>query len=232
MATVNTLVAQVQSRLEEYAGSDGDGEQWSVEYELRAHLLEAVNDLTLLVGRPLSQVNVPFTPALNTAWQTVPAGLLLIVDVRGQAGRLRKVSLRDLDYTQSSWSSDWECDISTTGPLRWAPAGLNRFLLHPATAAPITLMLDAIGLAATSAYPYDGTQTIPFHDELFAALEQYAAHVAALKQGGQELQQSLTWYREYLSAAERATEIEDRRDRDLFSPSFGATAGVDAILRR
>jgi len=229
---IGTLVPQVQNRLEENAGS-GDGEFWSVQFELRTGIIEAINDLMMLVGRPTRMVNVPFNLTPNTVWQTMPKGIFLITDIRGWASALHRVTLHDMDYVQSSWQADWEADTDPAGPVRWFPVGMNMFGVHPAPSVPQTVTLNAIAYPATTTYPYSGAETVPFHNELFVALEEYASGpYSRLKEGSAEFQQSLALYKDYLSTAQRLTVIEDRCDPVIFSPSFGAPAGVNPLVKR
>ena len=232
MPTVSNLVPQVQSRLEEAAGPSGDGEMWSIQFEIRAAIIEAMSDLMLLIGRPTQEVTQQFSLAPNTCFQTLPTGVFLLTNVYGIGGELRCVSLHDMDYIQSSWSSDWSNDTNANGPSRWFPLGFNLFGVHPAPTVPTTVTITGIQFATTNSYPYLGTEPLIFHDELEAALEQYAAMYCRLKETGPEVQTGMQLYKEYLAVAERNTEIEDRRDSVIFSPSFGGGSGLDPLVRR
>jgi hypothetical protein len=230
--TIGTLVPQVQARLEETTGPTGDGQFWSTQFELRSGIIEACNDLMLLVGRPTNTVNVPFSLTPNTVWQQIPKGILLIANIRNWQGELQQASLHDMDYIQASWGPAWESDTSPQGPHRWGPLGFNMFFVHPATSVAQTVTLDAIAYPATTGFPYTGAETIPFHDECMAGLEQYASHYARLKESSQEFQQSLALYKDYLAMAKRLTQIESRRDDLIFTHAFGAEATLDPIVKR
>ena len=83
MATpISTLADNVQSRLEELPVG-GVGQWWSRQFEIYTGLIEACNDLMLLIGRPTQIVNFPFTLTQNSVWQVVPKGWLLITDIQG-----------------------------------------------------------------------------------------------------------------------------------------------------
>ena len=227
---VSTLADHVQDRLEEPRGA---GRFWRRDYEIYSAIAEAMNDLMVLVGRPTETVAVQFNLTPNNVWQTVPKGVFLIADVWGAKGLLRKLTLFDLDYSQSSWSNDWESDISDAGPVRWAPIGMTRFLVHPAPSAPQTVLIDAIQYPVSDTfYPPNGNEIIPFHNEFHVALEQYAAHYCRLKEGTSEFQESMLLYQEYLNLAQRLTMIEDRRDPVLFSAGFGATGSLKSHTKR
>ncbi len=225
---MSALANNVLSRLE-----DPTGIFWNESFEIYTALVEAMNDLMLLVGRPTQTVGLQFNLTPNTVWQTIPKGLFLISDIWGVQSRLRKGTLYDLDYNQASWDSSWENDTSITGPTMWAPLGFTSFIVHPAPASPQTVLLDGIAYpVAETNFPYTGAEIIPFHQEFFVLLEQYAAHYARIKESTAEFQESMALYQAYLSGAERMTEIESRKDPLIFSPAFGAPAGVNSHVKR
>jgi hypothetical protein len=226
---ISTLATNVLSRVE-----DPTGIFWSQQFEVYTALVEAMNDMLLLVGRPTQTVSVPFFLVPNTVWQTVPKGVFLISDIQGPQAPLRKFTLFSYDYEQpGSVSSDWENDVSVAGPKSWAPVGMTRFIVHPACAQPQTVLLSGLAYpVAETNFPYTGAETVPFHHEFFSALEEYAAVYARLKESGAELQEALPMYQNYLTMAKRLTEIEDRRDPLVFSPVFGAKAGTNPIVHR
>ena len=153
-----------------------------------------------------------------------------MTDVWGSQSRLRRGTLFDLDYSQSSWGSDWEND--TGDPTMFVPLGFNMFVVHPAPAAPQTVLLDGIAYPVTVPYPYDGSQIVPFAHEFFEMFEMYAAVYCRLKESGVELQEAMPMLQNFYNLAERMTTIQDRRDTMVFSPSFGGTIGVNALKRR
>lgn len=205
---------------------------WNLQFEVYTAIVEAMNDLLLLVGRPTQTVAAPFSLVPNSVWQTVPRGLLAITNIWGPQSQLRKVTLFDMDYSQSSWDSSWENDTSDSGPTKWAPVGMNLFVVHPAPTAPQTVLLDGIRYPVIEDFPYSGAELVPFHHEVYVFLEQYAAHVLRLKEGSLEHQESMALYHNYLEGAKRLTSIEDRRDSLVFSPAFGAKAGTNPLVRR
>ena len=224
---ISTLAVSVINRLEEADPPIF----WDLSSELYSGLVEAMCDLLLLVGRPNITATIPFTCAANTVWQAIPKGVFLISGIQGQAGRLRKVSLFEMDYTQASWGSDWENDLAGF-PVRWFPVGLTRFGIYPAVSTPITLTLTGIAYPVTTPWPYDGSQLVPYHDEFFQALEMYASHYCRIKETGLEFEESLVLFQQYMKLAERMTEIEDKRDPLLFSKVWGGPAGLNSITKR
>ena len=228
---ISTLAYRVEDRIEE---TEGSPVFWSKQFEVYSALAEACNDLMLLVGRPTQTVQQAFTLVPNTCWQTIPQGVFVITDIFGAFGRLRKVDLHGMDYTQSSWSGAWENDTDpVNGPRRWFPLGLNMFGIHPAATDAIQLTITGIAYPFTSTWPYQGTETAPFSDEFFVALEEYASAYLRLKEGGKEFEESMSLYGSYLKLAQRMSAIQDRRDPQLFaSPSMGAVSGLNQIPKR
>lgn len=226
LTTIGTLANQVQERLEETVGAPGVF--WSLQYEIYSALVEAMNDLMLLVGRPTQIVQTPFTLAANSAWQTIPKGVFIPTDLYNSAGRIRRVDLNSMDFTQSSWTGSWQNDTSATGPVRWGPIGVNRFFVHPAPTTALTISMTAISLPVAEEWPYGGSEGVPFSDEFFVALEEYAALYCRIKEN--EITDAMPMYGNYLNLARRMSQIQDRRDGQLFaSPSLGLVAGLNPV---
>lgn len=217
MATVADLLPRVFDRLEE----PPDGPIfWSMD-EANFAIIEAMNDLLLLVGRPTQIVQVPFTVQPNTVWQKMPKGMLAITDIQGMGSAAYKVTLEDFDYLQAYGGSDWENDIGAV-ILQWAPIGLNLFAVHPATSDFQTVLLTGISYPATQTFPYNpATINIPFAHEFLQAIEKYAAAYLRFKEGGQELTEGVKLYQSYLADAQRMTEIADRMDPWIFNAGTG-----------
>lgn len=233
--TLSALVPGVLNRLEENADIGTPPPVfWSQQNEVYSALVEAVNDLTLLVGRPVQTVraSIPLQP--NSVWQAVPRGILLITDIYGQSGIIRKTDLHSMDYVQTNWTSGWEQDVDTTGygPQRWLPLGLTLFAVHPAPSVEMTVTVNAIPYPVQEAWPYQGTESVPFQDEFFAALEEYAAMTLRLKEGGAEFTEATGMYNSYLKLAARMTEIQGRQDPLIFSPVTGGPVKLNAITSR
>lgn len=230
-ATVATLAANVQSRLEEVPNSAGAW--WSAQYEIFSAIMEAQSDMLLLVGRPTQTVNIPFTVVANSVWQTVPQGLLAITDIQGFSSPLYKVNLWDLDYLQTSWGSDWTQDLNAVS-YRWAPVGFNMFVIHPALPQGFNQVVNitAIAYPTTDVWPYTGSETIQFEDNYFQLIEEYAAFYCRIKELGAEFQEGLKLFDQYMQGAKRMTQIQDKRDPLLFTSGFGGTQNVNPGTRR
>lgn len=226
---ISLLANNVQSRLEEIPG--GAGQWWSAQFELYSAIIEACNDLLLLVGRPTQYVNIPFTLVPNSVWQTVPQGLLLITDIQGFSSPLYKINLWDLDYLQTSWGPDWTQDVNSVA-YRWAPIGFNMFVVHPAVSVAQTVNLTAIQYPTSDVWPYTGNETVPFSDEFFQLIEEYAAFYARIKEMGGEFQEGMKLFEQYLQGAKRMSAIQDLRDPLLFSSGYGAANKVNPTTKR
>jgi hypothetical protein len=224
---ISALSPQVLARIEEL----GPPVFWNQTTEIYSAIIEAMSDLLILVGRPNFTINQLFTLVPNTVWQSVPKGKLLITDIQGQSSPLWRVSLFDMDYVQTSWGPDWESDTANL-PTRWGPVGFSTFFVHPAPTTAIQVTITSIAYPTTDLWPYTGTETVPFHDEFFEAIEQYAAHYLRIKEFGLEFQESLELYKAYLSLAERMTQIESRKDPLVFSKTFGGPTGLNPIRKR
>lgn len=224
---ISTLSTQVVARLEEASPPVF----WNLTNEVYTALVEAMNDLTILVGRPSFLVNQALALTPNSVWQTIPKGQFLITDIQGPSSPLWRTTLFDMDYLQASWGPDWEADTAPV-PVRWGPVGFTKFFVHPAPSVPVTVTTISIPYPTSDPWPYTGAEAVPFHDEFFEAIEQYAAHYCRIKEIGAEFQESLDLYRAYLTLAERMTEIESRKDPLIFSRTFGGPVGIDAIRKR
>lgn len=225
---ISALATNVQNRIEE---TPGVGAWWSLLYEINSAIIEACNDLLLLVGRPTNYVNMPFTLTPNSVWQTIPKGLFVVSDIQGFSSPLYRINLWDLDTLQTSWGSDWEQDVDSTA-YRWAPIGFNMFVVHPAVSVSQVVNITAIQYPTTSVWPYDGSQTVPFEDNFFELIEEYAAHYCRIKEGGGEFQEGLKLLEQYFQGAKRMSSIQDLRDPLLFTMGYGSASRTNPTTKR
>jgi|ERR1700722_3326086 len=224
---IRILADHVLERLE-----DPTGIFWNRRLEVYSAIVEALNDLTILVGRPVMGVQLIFNLQPNSVWQFLPKGFLCLTDIYGPQSLLRKQTLFDYDYIQFNSGSGWENENSTSGPTTWAPLGTNMFIVHPSAGAAQQVLLNAILYPVAAAWPYAGSEVVPFHHEFFAAIESYAAHILRFKESGPDFQSSMTLYGDYLAQAERMSVIETRKDPILWSRSFGTMFGPNQIPKR
>jgi len=224
---ISVLAQNVIQRLEE----SNPPVFWNLQLEIFTAIVEALNELMLLVGRPTMIVQSIFNLNPNSVWQYLPKGMLALTDVYGPQSPLRKVSLFSLDYEQFASGSDWECDSAST-PVRWAPIGLNIFVVHPAANATQQVAVNAVAYPVAAPFPYTGAETVPFEHNYFQALEMYASVLLRLKEGTSELHNALPMLAEFYQIAARMSEIQDRRDNLVFSRDFGIMAGTNQIVKR
>jgi hypothetical protein len=227
--TIATLANNVQSRLEEVPGSSGAW--WSARFEIYSSLIEAQNDLLLLVGRPTQIVNIPFNLVPNSVWQTVPKGILAITDIQGFSSPLYKINLINLDYLQVNWGSDWTQDVDNAC-YRWCPIGFNMFAIHPAVAEPQSVNITAIQYPTSDVWPYTGSESVVFEDNFFQLIEEYAAFYCRIKELGGEFAEGMKLFEQYLQGAKRMSAIQDLRDPLLFSGGYGGIQSVNPTTKR
>jgi hypothetical protein len=225
---ISILAANVIERLEE----TNPPVFWTLAYEIYTAIVEAMNEMMLLVGRPTLVVQSVLNLNPNSVWQTLPKGWLAMTDIYGPQSLLRKSSLFSMDYEQASWGSDWENDNSPYGPMRWFPVGMNLFGVHPAAAAQQEVTVNAVAYPVAETWPYTGNEIVPFEHQFFEALEMYAAVYCRMKETGAEFQTAIPMLSEFYQIAKRMTEIQDRRDPLIFSRDFGVMAGTNQVQKR
>lgn len=225
-STIASLAPAVGDRLQ-----DPTFTFWLENFEVYAGIAEAMSELLLLVGRPTNYFNQLVTIEPNTCFQEMPSGLLCITNINLNGSFLKKTSLHSLDYTQSSWSSAWQSDRAAS-PARWAPLGLNLFIVHPAPLYPITAQVTGVQVPLSDTWPPSGNETSPFEKNLDQALELFAASYCTVKETGNEFVEGQKLYQQFLSIAKRYTQIQDRRDDLIFSQSFGTPTAPSVVSKR
>ena len=226
-SSIASLAPDVSSRLQ-----DPTNVFWNLDFEIFGGLAEAISELLLIIGRPTVIFNQPITLVTNTVWQPMVPGLLAITDIRSQISRLQKTTLRALDYTCASWNTSWESDRGDQ-PVRWAPLGLSHFIVHPAPLQPVVVNVTGIAYPmGTSTWPPSGTETSPFEKNIDQALQLFAAHYARIKEIGQDFEEGLDLYKQFLEIAQRYSQIQDRRDSLVWCQSIGAPTAPSQVNHR
>lgn len=223
---ISQLAPQVSARLQ-----DPTNVFWNLSLEVYTSILEGISELLLLIGRPLIQYNTLVTLAANTVWQPMPANIFAISNIHGSSYSLWKTTLHSLDYLQASWSAAWESDVADV-PLRWAPLGLNYFIVHPAPSTAIQVTISGLTYPVTDAWPSAGTELLPFHTEFMQAVELYAAAYCRIKDQTDDAFEGQKMYQSFLDIAQRMTGIEDRRDPDIFTAALGVPMTPTMTTRR
>lgn len=204
---------------------------WNLNLEIYQSLLESINDLMLIIGRPTLTYNSQITLNPNSVWQPMPSGLLAITNIRSNNYTLWKTTLHEMDYDQASWGSDWELDTADS-PLRWGPIGLSYFFVHPAPTQQVQVNIAGVAYPNPTAWPPTGAETSPFHTEIEQALALYAESYLRLKQIGDDATEGDLLYQQYLAIAKRLTQLEDRRDPIIFSGAFGTPVAPSRVTMR
>jgi hypothetical protein len=225
-STIAELAPDVSARLQ-----DPRNVFWNEQYEVFAAIAEAISELLLIIGRPTIIFNQPLTPAVNTCFNPMPAGLLCITNIRTPVSTLGKTSLRNLDYLCGSWSPSWQSERGAT-PKRWAPLGLNYFVLHPAPVQPIAINLTGISYPITTTWPPNGTELSVFQKEFDQALQLYAAAYCRQKEIGNDAAEGRALYQQFLEIGQRLSQIEDRKDSIVWTRGFGAATAPSQVAHR
>ena len=225
-STIAQLAPQVQDRLQ-----DPNGIFWLRNFETYAGLAEAMTELLLIVGRPTQIFNAAITIQPNTVWQALPPGLLCVTNIFLAGRRLPKTMMHSLDYLCASWSSSWESDRAVA-PARWAPLGLNYFIVHPAPLQPVVATVTGIAYPILTPWPPDGTEQSPFEKNFDQALQMYSASYCRVKEIGNDAEIGMALYQQFLEIGQRLSTIEDRRDSLIWCRSIGAATAPSQVAHR
>lgn len=183
---VSTLIDRVLTDLQQ---DPTDPVYWTRQETLDI-VWEGLVEINLLSGYYQTSVTQTLT---NNSLQGAPEHIA-IIHVRMGTAALLKYSVDALD----SQFPNWEDESAVAAPRRWAALGTNLFIVHPRTTTTGTVAtIDVLQLADQLAE----TDIIPLDDEYIEALEKYVFHVARLKEGGQEFQQSLSSYQQFTTYA-------------------------------
>ena len=106
------------------------------------------------------------------------------------------------------------------------------FCIHPAVSTSQTVNVTAIQYPMTDAWPYTGSETVPFEDNFFHLLEVYAAHYCRIKEMGGEFQESMKLFEEYMQGAKRMSQVQDLRDPLLFTSGYGGSQNINPTTKR
>lgn len=229
MATTSTiaeLAPDVSARLQ-----DPTNVFWNLDFEVNAGIAEGISELLLIIGRPTQIFNAPLNLQVNTCFQPMPPGLLAITDIRSTSSRLAKTTMRSLDVLCASWTSSWQSDRAAQ-PVRWAPLGLSKFIVHPAPVLPVVVNVTGIAYPFTDTWPPDGTETSPFAKNVDQALQMYSAYYCRIKEIGQDFEEGLVLYKAFLEIGQRLSQIEARRDDLVWVRSLGAPTAPSGVSHR
>jgi hypothetical protein len=223
MATISSLEVQVQNQLEE--APDDSGIFWSVEYEIRPALIEAMCEATVITGEPqFRATSSPFTVPSSTVFAplTLPSDAVALLRVEGGDGyAIQKCSIWDLDRHYPGW------EVATgNNPTFWFPFGLGQFGIYPNLTANINVILSYVQLPFLTAPPWNGTQVIPFQPEYYDGLMDAAQHYLQLKEGDPEFSQSFAAFNRFLASCEQMSNFAWRKNSLRFTKTGGASSAI------
>lgn len=189
MATIANIESRVRDRLEE----NGPLYFWNLQNEIRPFIVEALFAATLITGEPQFKQTTTFftipqgpTSPIAVTLYSVPSDCLSLSRVEAAQGlTIDKTFIWDLDRLYPNWET-------TTGPQAqyWYPFGLTQFGIYPSLTAPQEVQLTYIQTPVAVARPYTGAENLPLPLEYFEGLEDWAAAMARLKEGGQEFDEA------------------------------------------
>lgn len=218
---ISTIAQAVQFRLEETP--DDIGMFWQVAPELRPLIVEAMNIATLITGEPQFRASSVFTIPASTSFTPIalPAGALALLRMDSSGTTIDKTYVQDLD----NFSPGWEV---VTGPVPqyWMPFGLGQFGVSPCLTAPAQVILSYVQFPVLTPRPYTGSEPIPFQQEYWDGLSDWAAGIARFKEGGQEFQEATAVLNRALGQFEQLSEFAYRRNSLRFSRGLGSTANI------
>jgi hypothetical protein len=231
MSILNDLVPLVLDRIEESRVSP---KFWNVEKEILVFLVEALNEAALITGEP----QVRFIQSLVTGAPITLAANQTVFDITGDVpifgmmrleslGQVMKTSLWDLDRMIPGWENDVGAEIQ-----HWFPIGLTQFGIHPQLEAPVNVFVSGVAQPVPSPRPYTGEEQMDFQEEYRDAFVDYAAHIAALKEGGKEFTDSIFVYNRFLKRAQELSKFATRKGSLRFTKTMGMVSKISSVEQR
>jgi hypothetical protein len=222
LSTLNALAALVLNRIEEA----NPPVFWNLQGEIFPFLVESMNEAALITGEPQIRQTVPFTLAAEQTIFTIPSSMIALLRIQAP-NWVEKTTLWDLDRNLPGWESD----VGPT-PDYWFPIGLTKFGIHPQLTASMQVFLTGVQLPIATGRPYTGTEPVPFQPEYYDGFEDYAAHVCALKEGGEEFKSSMKLYDRFLKSMTDLSNFSFRKGSLRFTRTVGAPAAVTPVEKR
>lgn len=213
MSTISSIATRVCDRLEE---SETAPVFWSLQSEIYSAIAEAMNEAALITGTVEVAQPTPLTLPTNTTYIPMPANAIALLRVQAP-NMIQKTSLFTLDKMIPGWQNE-----TGTAIRYWFPVGLNKFGIYPQLSVQQEILVTYLGYPVTNGRPLTGAETVPFGQEYQDALEQYAAHILRLKEGGAEFELSQVIYSQFLSTMKSLTAFQARHDSLVFTRSLGA----------
>jgi len=141
-------------------------------------LNDATRKLNNLTGLEENTVNV--TTTAGTLVYSTPSGVFIPTKLYFQGKELQKASLREIGTRFRNWAIQ---SMPTFGPIaRWAPIGLNQFVIHPFDSVGGNT-IEVQGVAPITPMASSG-DTVTLDDDLVPTLIDYCRGRTMLKIGG------------------------------------------------
>lgn len=156
---------------------------------------EALRVLNMFTGFTQGVVSVPGGTQAGRYIYDQPAGLLFPMAVAFNNRQLRRSTFRALTQRYRLWYQD---TTNSFGPVaEWWPIGIQKFGIHPADLIG-GLPLAIIGVIEPTLL-VSPTDVIDLPDEYTQIIDDYAAHVLQLKEGGKIFADASLLYQKFLS---------------------------------
>jgi len=203
--------------------------------EINNICVEAMNEATLLTGEPQARSTAQAV-TLNQTFQSMPSGSLALLRMEDQNGSsVQKTSVWDLDRMLPGWQNDTDLSLGALGVIRfWFPFGITKWGIYPKMTSPNPLQVTLSNLAwpVTATRPYTGSENVPFQLEFIEAFNDYGEHVARLKEGGQDFEESQILYSNFLGVMQELSNFAERKDVLRWTRTQGAFSRVTEVRVR
>lgn len=155
----------------------------------RLNIITAFNQATVPIG-----VAGGFTVA-NQQLYAVPAGLFIPQRVYFEQRELKKMTIEQIAQRFRDWTRD--ASVSKGPPMRWAPIGLNQFVIHPFDAVGGRL-LEVSGVAPVTPLVNAG-DVVELEDHNAEILIDYTKSRIMLKEGGKPFADASLAYQQMIA---------------------------------
>ena len=204
--TLTTLLARIRERLLATFWTDA---------ELTLYVQEGLRIWNTLTGyyRERADVTLAASQAHYTLAEEVEDAMALL-RVDTASAHLDATSLQELGEFEPTYQS-----TAAGTPTHWLPIGMNLFALYPQASGSFAVTLDYCRMAPV---PVLGEDYIQLGGEDLVALIDYVTWMARFKEGGQELQDAMPLFQNFLRQAAK------HNSRLLASAIFRRLLGLPA----
>jgi len=163
--------------------------------KVTAVINESIQVINLISGFLQSTIAVPGNSVQNQLVYQTPVGILFPLRVQFNGTQLNPTPLWQLASDYYTWATD---NTNKRGSVsRWAPIGINNFVIHPADSiGGGTIFVTGVIEPTPLVNPDD---SMPLEDEFVSLIMTYCAHRLVFIEGGQPFAQAAPNYQEFLS---------------------------------